>query len=116
MTNESHFDTSKLTYDMLVQITSNQLKHTSDLSASNFWLNSDESFDYVSSAIALSQTLLDLVQDAREISIHLITANDLDDLAKLLDSGLQEYASDGICKFLYDLKPKSLADIDSPYK
>jgi hypothetical protein len=117
MTNENKFfDTSTLDHDLLVKITQAQLKHTSELMSNDHWLYSDDAFDDITSATRLSSDLLDMLEqsllDSREIDETrppgIVTA------AKLLDTGLWEYACDGVCQFLYDLKPKSLDDDYDP--
>jgi glycine betaine/choline ABC-type transport system substrate-binding protein len=74
--------------DLVKALTTAQVKHTAELATDDHWLHSDDGYDYLQSALALSTVMLEILQ-----------TNDFKALDKMLNEPgnlLNEYACDGI--------------------
>jgi len=63
------------------------------------WEWSDDGWDYLHAALNLASLMMDLEMNADNDGWH-----------ELLAYGLNDYACDGICPAIYDLKPPALSD------
>jgi hypothetical protein len=89
--------------DMLTQeLVNAQLKHTGQLIKSALEHGyGDDGYDYLRAGLNLSAQMVEIKYN-----------DDGEEWQYLLNEGLADYACDGICQELYDLKPTALAYLE----
>lgn len=88
------------TSDMFAAITNAQLEHTRDMITACLPPNRmyDDAADYLSAALSLSDYLISLNGDVDMFNVFINSAD------------IANYACDGICQAIYDLKPAALEE------
>ena len=97
------------TRELLTTLRDAQLAHAAALCMTDHHTYSDDGYDYLKSALALAQRMLEITydDDLTTLDAMLNTDPDHDDMNHAL---LNDYACDGIANAFYELKPIALDD------
>ncbi|MCK1724142.1 hypothetical protein [Bradyrhizobium sp. 142] len=95
------------TLELLEHLKNAQLRHASQMAADRAQrgISSDDDYQDLSSALRLAAYLVDLEYES-DLEKFGALLND----TSLQGAGLMKYASDGICREIYDTNPPSLSD------